>query len=571
MTNKTITVPARAASAIAADEVAGAMFQRVKLAFGGEGVVSDVTSGTPLPVTLVGGGGGSSGGLTDAELRAAPVPVSMSFPTTQQVGGTVTVSNPGLTDTQLRATPIAVSGTFWQATQPVSGTLAISNFPATQPISGTVTANTGLAQPLTDTQLRATPVAVSGTVTANTGLSQPLTDAQLRAAAIPVSLASVPSHPVTGTFWQATQPVSATALPLPTGAATETTLSGINAKLPALSGGRIPVELPAGGGGLTDAELRASAIPVTCADLIPLTDALHHEDTPHVSGDKGQLMFGVRSDSDATTADDGDYTVLKLDEEGRLKVASKPASYAATVGNVTSATSAVPINTERFSNLMIHCTGTFNTVNCTFEGSLDSTNGTDGNWFAVQAIRSNANTIETTTGNLSAAPAYAWELSVNALKYFRVRAIAWTSGTQVWTMIPGTYATEPIPGAQVSATQPVSGTVTGNVGTCAPVLYADTTTVLAAAATYTGTSRDAGTTPAYQRFVARAYASHDGTLRVEDSTDNTTWRTVASIPVAAGATQTIDAMVLARYNRVVYVNGATLQTAFRVTSGYHRI
>lgn len=39
---------------------------------------------------------------------------------------------------------------------------------------------------------------VSGTVTANTGLSQPLTDAQLRAVAVPVS----------GTFFQATQPVS---------------------------------------------------------------------------------------------------------------------------------------------------------------------------------------------------------------------------------------------------------------------------------------------------------------------------------------------------------------------------
>ncbi len=39
-------------------------------------------------------------------------------------------------------------------------------------------------QPLTDTQLRATPVPISGTVTANTGLSQPLTDTQLRANAI---------------------------------------------------------------------------------------------------------------------------------------------------------------------------------------------------------------------------------------------------------------------------------------------------------------------------------------------------------------------------------------------------
>ena len=44
--------------------------------------------------------------------------------------------------------------------------------------------------------------AITGTVTANTGLSQPLTDTQLRATAVPVSLASVPSHPVTnaGTF-----------------------------------------------------------------------------------------------------------------------------------------------------------------------------------------------------------------------------------------------------------------------------------------------------------------------------------------------------------------------------------
>jgi hypothetical protein len=76
-------------------------------------------------------------------------------------------------------------------------------------------------------------------VTANTGLSQPLTDSQLRATAVPVS----------GTFFQATQPVSAAALPLPSGASTETTLaavevdtsaiassaSAINGKLAALS------------------------------------------------------------------------------------------------------------------------------------------------------------------------------------------------------------------------------------------------------------------------------------------------------------------------------------------------
>ena len=49
--------------------------------------------------------------------------------------GVVPVSGP-LTDTELRATPVPVSGSFWQATQPVSG-------------------------PLTDTQLRASAVPVS--------------------------------------------------------------------------------------------------------------------------------------------------------------------------------------------------------------------------------------------------------------------------------------------------------------------------------------------------------------------------------------------------------------------------
>jgi len=76
---------------------------------------------------------------------------------------------------------LAVTGTFWQATQPVSGTVSISGsvavtgtfWQATQPVSGTVTANAG-----------------------------------------------------TGTF-----AISAASLPLPTGASTETTLAAVNTKL----------------------------------------------------------------------------------------------------------------------------------------------------------------------------------------------------------------------------------------------------------------------------------------------------------------------------------------------------
>lgn len=210
------------------------------------------------------------------------------------------------------------------------------------------------------------------------------------------------------------------------------------------------------------------ALDTTVAETNTKLDALTKtEDDAHVSGDKGVVFFGIRSDSDTATANDGDYTVLKLDEQGRLKVSAKPASYPDITGSITAiqATIGTPVvggtvegDVSRASNIMAFCTGTFSAINCTFEGSLESTG--DTNWFGVQAIRTNANTIETATGNLSAQPAYGWELSVNALKRVRVRATARTSGTQSWQFVQGTYATEPIPGAQVSATQPVSGTVT---------------------------------------------------------------------------------------------------------------
>jgi len=192
------------------------------------------------------------------------------------------------------------------------------------------------------------------------------------------------------------------------------------------------------------------------------------EDTPSAPGDYGVPILALRQASDTvSTSDDGDYANLKTDEEGRLKVSSKPASYSDITGDITAvqATIGTPVaggtvsgDVSRASNIMAFCTGTFAGVNVTFEGSLEASG--DTNWFGIQAVRSNANTIETATGALSAQPVYGWELSVNALKRVRVRCTARTSGTQSWRFVQGTYATEPIPAAQVSATQPISGTVT---------------------------------------------------------------------------------------------------------------
>ena len=203
----------------------------------------------------------------------------------------------------------------------------------------------------------------------------------------------------------------------------------------------------------------AQAGVATQATLATIAGTVKIEDTPSATGDAGLFMLGVRQDTDAPSAGtDGDYTAFKLDEAGRLKVAVQPGGYPLTTGTITSATSAVPVNVARVSNVMVYVAGTFAGVNFTFEGSLNSTNGTDGNWFTIQAVRTNANTIETASGVLGAAPAYGWELSVNGMNWFRVRATAWTSGTANVQIQPGAYATEPIPAAQISGTQPVSFT-----------------------------------------------------------------------------------------------------------------
>lgn len=215
----------------------------------------------------------------------------------------------------------------------------------------------------------------------------------------------------------------------------------------------------------TEATLEAAR-----ALLTSVVSTLYNHNAAFTDGSPGQLILGKRRDADTTQVADGDLNTFNMDEEGRLKVSSKPASYPDITGDITAvqATIGTPVaggtvegDVSRASNLMVFCTGTFSGVNCTFEGSLEASGAT--NWFAIQAVRSNANTIELVTGALSAQPAYAWELSVNALKRFRVRATARTSGTQSWRFVQGTYATEPIPAAQASATQAVSGTVTATV------------------------------------------------------------------------------------------------------------
>lgn len=123
----------------------------------------------------------------------------------------------------------------------------------------------------------------------------------------------------------------------------------------------------------------------------------------------------------------------------------------------------------------------------------------------------------------------------------------------------------------VQVLNPTSNTITlGNITSSGITAYTDSATNLALNATFTGTARDAGATIGYNLFVASVYADQAGTLKIQKSTDNVTWRDAQSIAVGAGECKELIVRVTARYHRVVYVNGGVAQTAFLLTSALQR-
>lgn len=104
----------------------------------------------------------------------------------------------------------------------------------------------------------------------------------------------------------------------------------------------------------------------------------------------------------------------------------------------------------------------------------------------------------------------------------------------------------------------------------APTLNTESSTNLASSATYTGASRDNGSTAAHNFFIARAFADQAGTLAVDHSTDGTTWRQVGTVAITAGQSSELIVRCTTRYHRMRVINGATAQGAFLASSAYHK-
>ena len=192
------------------------------------------TNGTnnALSLNLTGGLRVDGSGVTQ--------PVSLASTTvsnTVTVSGAVAVSNASL----------AVTGSFFQTTQPVSGTITVGNaslpvtgtfFQATQPVSLASTTITGtVATSLASTTITGSVAITAAALPLPTGAAadSSVTALSAKFGALGQGLMAA-SAPVVIASNQSAIPVSNATLPLPTGASTETTLAALSAKHPAALG-----------------------------------------------------------------------------------------------------------------------------------------------------------------------------------------------------------------------------------------------------------------------------------------------------------------------------------------------
>ena len=410
----------------------------------------------------------------------------------------------------------AVTGTFYQATQPVSGAF----YQATQPVSiasmpttavtiaslpalavganaiGSITNTSFAATQATASSLNATVTQAIGTAATrwftqiSDGTNSPAIKAASTAAAatdpalvvaispnntVPVSLASVPSHGVTGTFWQATQPVSGTfwqtTQPVSIASMPSTPVTGTFwqatqpvsgtfyqatqpvslASLPALTTGSAAI------GSITNTSFIATG---TAANGVAVSG-----NPVLIAGFDGTLTRSIK------TATDGTLLINGVQD-------------ARQTANITTATSVVgPYSVVNRNVVTIAISGTYAGVTFVIEATDDGTN-----WYGLQCINN-------ATGQASAS----WTPGTNALASYdtavggytqvRVRTTAWGSGVAAVGISNQVFAYDPIVAAIGQGTAANGSAVLGNPvliggsdGTNARNLLTDTTGAIKLAA-----------------------------------------------------------------------------------------
>lgn len=526
MTDNVSITPGTGAN-IAADEINGVMFQRVKATFGVDGTAVDVSSANPLPVT-------------------APT----DFPDASGLAKLEAVRS-------LLAAGIPVSGAFWPTTQPVSV--------STLPLPSNASTESTLAQ--VRDRLPSTPP------------SQPLTDTQLRATAVPVSMA---------------------------GASTESTLASLLDEFQS----RIP-QIIAGGMRLAgydpgDDMLKVKSVQKKFRDSF-VGSTLNAAKWESSIGSGGNITVGsgVLTLAPGTTANSQTWVLTKetFTVPFRVNIGLTLSQRIANQSFIVEAVSVdpatgIPDGLHAVGLVFDGATATQAKYRVQNSGAtaLDSSAVTfpttaSGGFFEIEPFADEAwfhgGTLDSSSGRANSYRRHQQIPEPNAVFKLRLRWLNGSSAPASSTNAVVQYISvqdyaeltaeitagrgNSVAGQALAAAVVSMPTVTANIGTVGPTMYTDSVANLAVSATFTGTSRDAGTTPAYQRFVASAIADQAGTLKIQRSTDATTWRDAAIVAVAANVPAELTALVTARYHRVLFVNGTTAQTLFLLTSAYMRI
>ena len=596
---------------IASDDIANVKYQRVKLIHGADGVNSgDVSTANPYPTSIisalptgtntignvgiiagvasigtVGLNAGAntigsvnivgtvpvSGPLTDTQLRATAVPVSaasLPLPAGAAADATLTggtakaivrsatkgtavaadlTSDP--TDVNTQALHVNLKGVH--STVPVSGTF----FQATQPVSAaSLPLPTGAATEATLTggaQKAIVRSATKGTSTA-ADVTSDATDVNTQA--LHVNLKGIHSTvPVTGAFFQTTQPVSAASLPLPTGAATEATLA---ARIPvngqALMAASVPVVIASNQsvititGALTDTQLRATAVPVSAASL-PLPAGAAADAT--LTGGTAKAIVRSATKGTAVAADVTSNPVdvntqalhvnlagvnavnATLGVETTKVIGTVNISAAQTIAAVTAITNALPVGANSIGTVVLtaETTKVIGTVNIA----------------AGQAVTANAGT----------------NLNTSALTLE-------TTQTAMSGKLPATLGQKAM-AASMAVVLPSDQTVP--IDMLSLVSTANSSAVaLGIGAVFTGTSEDVSNYAQIQINVFADQSSAVDGLSVQQSSNGTNWDhlDVFTIPLNTGKTFSFG--VVARFYRIVYTNGAVANTVFRLQTVHHK-
>ena len=179
-------------TAIAADDIGGVLHQRVKLSQGADGSATDVSSAAPLNVTLANTGANGTpivvdlGSNNDVTVTGSVAVTGTFYQATQPVSaaslplptgaatsalqtqpgvdiGDVTINNASgasAVNIQDGGNSITVDGTFWQATQPVSGTVTANAGTGTMAVS--MATNTPLGTVAHDSADSGAPIKTGG-------------------------------------------------------------------------------------------------------------------------------------------------------------------------------------------------------------------------------------------------------------------------------------------------------------------------------------------------------------------------------------------------------------------------